>query len=124
MRRNKKISPEEITMKETKAEKTLKEQSEIVKQRLHYHFAKVGGGWNIEGMNAPFMNEFLNEVQRLVKISNTENKELRETLLKKLMVNLNNTNELSTDMLYKLTDVFEMDAIEIFKEIKSLKQKP
>ena len=69
------------------------------------------------------MNEFLNEVQRLVKISNTENKELRETLLKKLMVNLNNTNELSTDMLYKLTDVFEMDAIEIFKEIKHLNNK-
>jgi hypothetical protein len=45
--------------------KTLQEQSEIVKQRLHYHFAKVGGGWNIEGMNAPFMKEFLNEVERL-----------------------------------------------------------
>ena len=50
--------------------------------------------------------------------------ELMETLLKKLMVNLNNTNELSTDMLYKLTDVFEMDAIEIFKEIKHLNNKP
>ena len=47
-----------------------------------------------------------------------------KTLLKRLMVNLNNTDELTTDMLYKLTDVFEMDAIEIFKEIKSLKQKP
>ena len=33
----------------------LSQQSEIVRQRLHYHFAKVGGGWNIEGMNAHFM---------------------------------------------------------------------
>lgn len=49
--------------------KTLQEQSEIVKQRLHYHFAKVGGGWNIEGMNAPFMKEFLNEVERLCALS-------------------------------------------------------
>ena len=59
-----------------------------------------------------------------IKKIREENKELRETLLKKLMVNLNNTNELSTDMLYKLTDVFEMDAIEIFKEIKHLNNKP
>ncbi len=50
--------------------KTLKEQSEIVKQRLHYHFAKVGGGWDIEGMNAPFMKEFLNEVELLCALSN------------------------------------------------------
>lgn len=49
--------------------KTLQEQSEIVKQRLHYHFSKVGGGWNIEGMNAPFMKEFLNEVERLCALS-------------------------------------------------------
>lgn len=49
--------------------KTLQEQSKIVKQRLHYHFAKVGGGWNIEGMNAPFMKEFLNEVERLCALS-------------------------------------------------------
>jgi hypothetical protein len=49
--------------------KTLEEQSEIVKQRLHYHFAKVGGGWNIEGMDAPFMKEFLNEVERLCALS-------------------------------------------------------
>lgn len=49
--------------------KTLHEQSEIVKQRLHYHFAKVGGGWNIDGMNAPFMKEFLNEVERLCALS-------------------------------------------------------
>jgi hypothetical protein len=47
----------------------LSQQSEIVRQRLHYHFAKVGGGWNIQGMNAPFMKEFLNEVQRLVDLS-------------------------------------------------------
>lgn len=47
----------------------LSQQSEIVRQRLHYHFAKVGGGWNIEGMNAPFMKEFLNEVQKLVDLS-------------------------------------------------------
>lgn len=32
-------------------------------------WAKVGGGWNIEGMNAPFMREFLNEVQKLVDLS-------------------------------------------------------
>ena len=43
------------------------QQAEIVRQRLHYHFAEVGGGWNIEGMNAPFMKEFLNEVQKLVE---------------------------------------------------------
>ena len=47
----------------------LSQQSEIVRQRLHYHFAKVGGGWNIEEMNAPFMKEFLNEVQKLVDLS-------------------------------------------------------
>ena len=47
----------------------LSQQSEIVRQRLHYHFAKVGGGWNIEGMSAPFMKEFLNEVQKLVDLS-------------------------------------------------------
>lgn len=49
------------------------QQSEIVRQRLHYHFAKVGGGWNIEGMNAPFMKDFLNEVQKLVDLSMTTN---------------------------------------------------
>ena len=47
---------------------SLSQQSEIVRQRLHYHFATVGGGWNVEGMNAPFMNEFLNEVQKLVDL--------------------------------------------------------
>lgn len=44
--------------------KRLSEQAEIVKQRLHYHFGKVGGGWNIPD-NMPFMNEFLNEVEKL-----------------------------------------------------------
>lgn len=48
----------------------LSHQSEIVRQRLQYHFAEVGGGWNIDGMNAPFMKEFLNEVARLVELSN------------------------------------------------------
>lgn len=48
---------------------SLSYQSEIVRQRLNYHFAKVGGGWNIESMNAPFMKEFLNEVQKLVELS-------------------------------------------------------
>lgn len=47
----------------------LSQQSEIVRQRLQYHFAKVDGGWNIEWMNAPFMKEFLNEIQKLVDLS-------------------------------------------------------
>ena len=47
----------------------LSKQSEIVNQRLQYHFAKPEGGWNIEGMKAPFMKEFLNEVQKLVEMS-------------------------------------------------------
>src|SRR5574344_1449392 len=47
----------------------LSQQSEIVRERLHCHFAKVSGGWNIDGMNAPFMKEFLNEVQKLVDLS-------------------------------------------------------
>ena len=47
----------------------LSQQSEIVRQRLQYHFAKTEGGWNIEWMNAPFMREFLNEVQKLVDLS-------------------------------------------------------
>ena len=43
---------------------TFSHQAEIVRQRLSYHFAKVGGGWDIpSGM--PFMKEFLNEVARL-----------------------------------------------------------
>jgi hypothetical protein len=50
--------------------KTLQEQSEIVKQRLEYHFRATDGTWNIEGMNAPFMKEFLNEVERLCALSN------------------------------------------------------
>jgi len=67
-------------------------------------------------------NKFQDKLDEFTALKKN-NKELRETLLKKLMVNLNNTNELSTDMLYKLTDVFEMDAIEIFKEIKHLNNK-
>ena len=47
----------------------LSQQSEIVRQRLQYHFGKTEGGWNIEWMNAPFMREFLNEVQKLVVLS-------------------------------------------------------
>ena len=47
----------------------LSQQSEIVNQRLQYHFANTEGGWNIEWMNAPFMKEFLNEVQKLVELS-------------------------------------------------------
>jgi hypothetical protein len=48
-------------------------QAEIVRQRLVYHFAKIGGGWMIDGMNAPFMNEFLNEVNTLVKLCKEKN---------------------------------------------------
>lgn len=41
-------------------------QSEIVKQRLKYHFGNTDGTWNIpEGM--PFMKEFLNEVKKLTE---------------------------------------------------------
>ena len=47
----------------------LSKQSEIVNQRLQYHFANTEGGWNIEWMKAPFMKEFLNEVQKLVELS-------------------------------------------------------
>jgi hypothetical protein len=35
----------------------------------------VGGGWDIEGMNAPFMNEFLNEVSKLTKLAQMGGKE-------------------------------------------------
>ena len=63
--------PDELieTIKSMRDSSRLSQQSEIVRQRLHYHFAKVDGGWNIEGMNAPFMKEFLNEVQKLVDLS-------------------------------------------------------
>lgn len=54
-------------------EKTLKDQTEIVKQRLHYHFAQVGGGWLIP-KDAPFMKEFLNEVKRLCDIAEKHSK--------------------------------------------------
>jgi hypothetical protein len=53
----------------------LSKQSEIVRQRLKYHFAKVGGGWNIESMKAPFMEEFLNEVAKLVELSKNKEEE-------------------------------------------------
>lgn len=39
-------------------------QAEIVRQRLHYHFAKTDGTWDIP-KDMPFMKEFLNEVRRL-----------------------------------------------------------
>ena len=43
-----------------------KAQAEIVKQRLSHHFGRTeSGDWNIEGMNAPFMKEFLKEVEKL-----------------------------------------------------------
>lgn len=62
-------------MKEAAIEKlnkdnsALSQQSKIVQERLIYHFGQVGGGWLIDGMNAPFMKEFLNEVNRLVILS-------------------------------------------------------
>ena len=52
----------------------IKKQSEIVRQRLEYHFRTTDGSWNIEGMNAPFMKEFLNEVERLCALSNFSNR--------------------------------------------------
>ena len=42
-------------------------QAEIVKQRLHYHFAKTDGTWNVP-KDMPFMKEFLNEVKKLCDI--------------------------------------------------------
>lgn len=42
-------------------------QVEIVKQRLHYHFAKTDGTWDIP-KDMPFMKEFLNEVKKLCDI--------------------------------------------------------
>ena len=64
------LKPEEIQKLNTPVVGSrLSQQSEIVRQRLQYHFAKVGGGWNIEWMDAPFMREFLNEVQKLVDLS-------------------------------------------------------
>lgn len=50
---------------------TPKEQAEIVKNRLHYHFAKTDGTWIIpDGM--PFMKEFLNEVSKLISLVNQQ----------------------------------------------------
>lgn len=42
-------------------------QAEIVKQRIHYHFAKTDDNWNIP-KDMPFMKEFLNEVKNLCDI--------------------------------------------------------
>ena len=47
----------------------IKNQSEIVKQRLSYHFKTVGGDWDVDSMNAPFMKEFLNDVSKLQKLT-------------------------------------------------------
>lgn len=45
----------------------LKEQNEIVKQRLHYHFANPNGTYNIP-KEMPFMKEFLSTVDKLCKM--------------------------------------------------------
>ena len=45
----------------------LKTQNTIVKQRLHYHFAKTDGTWDIP-KDMPFMKEFLNEVKHLTEL--------------------------------------------------------
>ncbi len=38
-------------------------------------------GWNIDNMNAPFMKEFLNEVAKLVELSDSiSNNNLKETI--------------------------------------------
>jgi len=50
------------------AEKTPKEQAEIVKQRLQYHFGKTDGTLDIP-KDMPFMKEFLAEVKTLCDIA-------------------------------------------------------
>jgi len=45
----------------------LKEQNEIVKQRLHYHFANSNGEYNIP-KDMPFVKEFLSSVDKLCKM--------------------------------------------------------
>lgn len=46
---------------------TMKNQAEIVRQRLKYHFGGTDSKWNIpEGM--PFMQEFLDEVEKLCEM--------------------------------------------------------
>ena len=42
----------------------MEKQAEIVKQRLEYHFRGTDRTW-IYPNNLPFMNEFLNEVEKL-----------------------------------------------------------
>lgn len=62
---------------------SIKLQSQIVKERLHYHFAKVGGVWNIP-KDMPFMNEFLNCVDKLCKMTETEDLILNNSVVKQL----------------------------------------
>lgn len=47
--------------------KDIKKQAEIVRQRLEYHFRLVSGGFFVP-KDMPFMKEFLNEVDKLVKL--------------------------------------------------------
>lgn len=51
-----------------KTNEDYEKQREIVKQRLSYHFGGTDGEWNIKGMNAPFMKEFLNTIQKLISM--------------------------------------------------------
>ena len=46
----------------------LKKQSEIVKQRLSYHFGDTNNKWNFP-RELPFMKEFLNEVKKLCDLT-------------------------------------------------------
>ena len=59
---------------------------------------------------------------RVVKLSDAQADKIE--ILKRLMVSLKNEDYLTLDMLYRLTDVFELDAMELLKDIESLKQKP
>lgn len=45
----------------------IKSRAIIVKQRLHYHFAKTDGTWDVPE-DMPFMREFLNEVKKLCDV--------------------------------------------------------
>lgn len=60
-------------------------QKQIVKERLNYHFKNADGSWNVpNGM--PFMNEFLNEVEKLASdgvsadVSEIQNRAKKELL--------------------------------------------
>ncbi len=46
----------------------LKRQTDIVDQSLSYHFRGVQEKWNIDDL-PPFMNEFLNDVEKLVELT-------------------------------------------------------